>query len=131
MTKLTKEQLIIIQENIFSLIDKSSTRRANLVDKNLLKRHESLEIAKEEESLKKLANELNSQLLKKIVETDLKNPGEQIITATNTLKTKIDQLKAVNDFTGILAKAFNIFSTIVNAFKTGNPLSLTNLLDNI
>jgi hypothetical protein len=131
MTKLTKEQLIIIQENIFALIDKSSTRRANLVGKNLLKRDESLEIAKKEKLLKNLAKDLNFQLLKEIVETDLTDPGEQIITATNTLKKKIDQLKAVNDFTGILAKAFNIFSTIVNAFKTGNLLSLTNLLDNI
>ena len=60
-----------------------------------------------------------------------KDPGNKIKIATDQLNAAVEKLKTVDEFTGILAKVFNIASKIVGAFSTGNFLQLADVLEHI
>jgi hypothetical protein len=130
MNTLKKGQLINVRNEIFDLIIKSSKTRSDLVTKGKITRTDSLKIAEREESLQKIANELNLALLSEVV-ADIQEPGNKIITATNNVNAAITQLQDINKFLGILAAFISMASTIVVAFSTGNPLKLAGLLDEI
>lgn len=128
MNTLKKDQLINVRNAIFDLIRKSLKTRSDLVTKGKITRTDSLKIAEREESLHKIANELNLALLSEVV-ADIQEPGNEIITATNNVNAAITKLQDINKFLGIFAAVINMTSTIVEAFSTGNPLKLAGLLD--
>ena len=131
MKTLKKDQLLEIREEIFAVIDKSSKTRANLLKNDELERRDFLKIAEKENELQEVANDLNRAFLKEVVDTDLKDPGNKIKIATDKVNAAVEKLKTVDEFTGILAKVFNIASKIVGAFSTGNFLQLADVLDHI
>ena len=128
MNTLKKEQLIGIRNAFFSAITQSRKTRTDLLTNEKITRTDFLKIAEREESLQKIADDLNLVVLSEVV-ADIQEPGNKIITATNNVNEAIAQLRDINKFLGILAAVINMGSTIVVAFSTGNLLKLTNLLD--
>ena len=93
-----------------------------------MKPSDSEDIAdKYEEPLQDIAREFNSAFFIEVV-TDIQEPGNRIVKATNNVNEAISQLQDLSKFIDILTALTNIASTILIAVRTGNPLQLANLL---
>lgn len=131
MSKLSQEQIKQIRDLCFNAIDKSSSRRAELVESGKIEPTQSLEIEKDREKpIKDKADELNGKLLVNIVE-DMQSASQKIDEAKNKLEEAFEQLQNADGFISLLTTFFNVVSTIVSAAQSGNPLNLVGLLNTL
>jgi hypothetical protein len=132
MNTLTKDQLRFLKKGISALVQQSISTRNKLWNEGKITELEINEIENKENVLQRLFEELNWAMLKETINTDLEEPGQKIMTATNNVNAAITQLEDINKFIGILGTFINIASTIIMAFSPlGTPLQLTNLLGEI
>jgi hypothetical protein len=63
--------------------------------------------------------------------TDMQDSRQKIITATNKVNSKIQELQEINQILGQLELIINLFSTVTLAVGTGNPALIANIVGQI
>jgi ArsR family metal-binding transcriptional regulator len=127
---LKRDQLVEIRGSLFDLIKQSLESRNALEDQKIITRVESERIGKYEDTIRNIADDLNSVILRQVI-ADIDEPGTKIVAVTKDVKEAIETLKSLNDFLGVLAAVISMAGTVLMAFSTNNPLVLVNILQQI
>lgn len=86
-------------------------------------------ISNDGQDLLNLITIINSALIDKVL-TDIKNPAQEIIDATNNLQQAIDRLKSYQNFFDVLSRLVSLAGKIVIAIPTiaTNPIGAIALI---
>lgn len=109
-------------DQIFDLADKCRFLSTALENYRLRKRargeitqNQSDEIAAFGFDLLSSARRLGTIASGKVIETDLKQPGENIVQATKKLEDALKSLEQINKILGVLASLINLLGAVVSA----------------
>lgn len=132
MDTLSKDWLIEIRDAILEVVDQSGDTIVDLVTTGKIEQsdHNYQKIMEYRNSLRDIADKLNSAFFIEVV-TDIQEPGNRIVKATENVNAAITRLQDIGKFIAILTALTEIASTILEAVRRGNFLYLANLLPQI
>lgn len=128
--ELKRQQLIQARDLLRDLVWKIHDRKNDLLDEEQITRDEFNKISRREIRIRNLIDEITVLIFQSIL-TDIKEPEQKIIAATNKINNAIQELQEINKFLSGLELVINLFSTIVLAVGTGNPALIARVLDQI
>jgi hypothetical protein len=128
--QLSREQLIQARESLRDLVWKIHAQKNDLLDEGKIDRDQFNKISRREMKIRNLIDEITVLIFQSIV-TDLQEPGQKIIAATNKVNSKIEELQEINQILARLELVINLFSTVTLAVGTGNPALIANIVGQI
>lgn len=128
--QLSRGQLIQARESLRDLVRKIHVQKNDLLDEGKIDRDQFNKISRREMKIRNLIDEITVLIFQSIV-TDLQEPGQKIIAATNKVNSKIEELQEINQILARLELVINLFSTVTLAVGTGNPALIANIIGQI